>query len=88
MLSSHRQYLFYRAICGRQAHIQIQKERHTRDTLSVSSMQYYYFVQSVNTSSKSNDKSLFKYKNKHNHNLFNKNYGTPGVHLNCASVFC
>ena len=36
---------------------------------------------------KVNDRSLFKHKNKHNHNLFNKDYGIPEVHLDCASVF-
>ena len=36
---------------------------------------------------KVNDRSLFKNKNKRNHSLLIKDYGTPEVHLNYASVF-
>ena len=53
IVSSHT-YLFHRAIYGNiQAHIEMQKQRHTGGTLRVSGMQYYHFVQSVNTCSKS-----------------------------------
>ena len=63
------------------------KLRHIGGTLCVSGIQYYHFVQSVNTCSKSMIE-VSSNKNKHNHNLFNKDYGTPEVHLDCASVFC
>ena len=34
-----------------------------------------------------NDRSLFKNKNKRNHSLVIKDYGTPEAHLNYTSVF-
>ena len=50
-------------------------------------MQYYYFDEPLNACSKSTIGDCLRIKNKHNHSLIIKDYGTAEVHFNYAGVF-